>query len=64
MEQKTYPQLLTVAQAAHILNGAPYSTITAASRDKKIFAVKIGKQWRINTRKLAEQYGLDIEIDK
>lgn len=62
MEQTTYPQLLTVPQAAHILNGVPYSTVTAACRDGKIFAVKIGKQWRINTRKLAEQYGLDLQV--
>ncbi|WP_028263907.1 helix-turn-helix domain-containing protein [Atopobium fossor] len=64
MEHKTYPQLLTVAQAAHVLNGAPYSTITEACRTGRIFAVKIGKQWRINTRRLAKQYGLTLEIEE
>lgn len=50
-------ELITPSQAARMLC-VPYSTVTQLCREGSIPAVKTGRRWLINRRKLCRMYGL------
>lgn len=57
-ERYGLPPLLTIKQAAAVLNNMPSSTIRSMCERGDIFAVKCGRQWRVHRDRLLEQYGL------
>lgn len=60
------PPLMTVGQTAHILGGMPLATVRWLCETGKIYAVKIGRQWRVNRDDLYRQYRIRsrfVEID-
>lgn len=60
------PPLMTVGQAASILNGMPERTVRKFCETGAIYAVKIGRQWRVNRDDLYRQYRIRsrfVQID-
>lgn len=50
------PPLMTIRQAAHILGFMPERTVRKLCETGAIYAVKIGRQWRVNRDDLYRQY--------
>lgn len=62
------PPLMTIRQAARILGNMPERTVRLLCEAGTIYAVKIGRQWRVNRDDLYRQYRirshfLEIEGD-
>lgn len=50
------PPLMTIRQAARILGNMPERTVRLLCEAGTIYAVKIGRQWRVNRDDLYRQY--------
>ena len=60
------PPLMTIRQAAHILGNMPERTVRLLCETGAIYAVKIGRQWRVNRDDLYRQYRIRsrfVQID-
>ena len=60
------PPLMTVRQAARILGDMPERTVRLLCETGAIYAVKIGRQWRVNRDDLYRQYRIRsrfVQID-
>lgn len=58
MRPQKYPELMTVKQAASMLN-VSRRTVTRLCESGQLKSIRVGGQWRINTRAIRRAAGLE-----